>query len=139
VLGRHLPLGAERRDERALGVGVDDRDADAGVEAGDRRVGRGDALGLEGRADLVAEGPGPDGTEVDDLGAVPRGGGHDVEAAAGGELELVGVDVTADRRHRGHAHDEVDDRLPGVQYAAHQCCSVRAVVRAVVRAPPRAR
>jgi len=75
-------LGAQAGNERALAARLDQGHVEAGVRVRIRGAQDGDALGLQCVADLVAPRPGAVPARVHHGQALPRGGGHNVEASA---------------------------------------------------------
>ena len=114
-----LALGAEGRDEGALGARLDHHDADAGVAVGDRGRGDGDALGVERGPDQVAVRPGAVRAGVDALGAEAGGGDEHGHRAAGVVGRRGRHHVLPARGQVGHLDHDVDQGLAGVDDAAH--------------------
>ena len=118
-LDADVPLGALRRDERALGAGLDEDDAHPGVEVGQARGGQADALGVEGRLDQVPVRPRADRPGMDALRAGPGRREEDRHGAPGVEAVRRRHDVATTGRQRGHLHHRVDERLRGVDDPGH--------------------
>ncbi len=116
---RDPALGPQGRDERALRARLDHDDADAGVEVGHRRGRGGDPVGRQGRADEVAVWSGAVGAGVHALRAEPGGGDQHGDRAPGVVGGGGGHHVLAPRGQVGHLDHDVDQRLAGVDDAAH--------------------